>query len=378
MGWVEHRIGESHKATQHFRRALELNPNSDGAMAGLGLQVVRSDPEEALRLFTRSHEIDPTGTFSYRQKHFALMMLGRTEEAIRQLELGIEADPSEGVFYNDLSDLLIGVQGRPDEAARQVSGLLQLAPRSFTGVTAMVEAWIEAGDESRASRWVEQLMKERDDSDEAKRLNARRLHTFARFDEALGQLDEVQVNDDTALNMMLRRLTANLGLGDKDAIAENQEAYTNLLNANKEKGVISPFFAVLGTIVDVLAREAAEPGYDPTTTLNSLPPLENVPRLQYAYFLQAGVQARLGNRGRAMDFLEQSLQKPDGGVFNTDALRFSVEQSPLLDPLRDEPAFQDWLQRYRLRRDTMLERMIEMENRGEIISTATVNRITET
>jgi len=376
MGWVEHRERESLKAARHFRRALELNPNSDGAMSGLGLQL-RSEPEEALRLFTRVHEIDPGATIVYRQKHFALRALGRTDEAIQQLELGIAAAPDFGVLYNDLSDMLINTQGRPDESARQLSRLLKIAPRSFTGVDAMARSWKAAADGSRASAWVELLRMGRSDSDEAKLLNAQTLLSAALYDDVLQQLGEVQENDNNAWQIVWLGLTANLGLKNSAAATEYAVQFRAIVNDMKSRGAARRSWDIAVVVLEILAREQSDSEFNAGTMLSALPPLENMPLLQSKYYLLAGMQARLGDTDKALSYLDHALEIPDGGVFNTDIFGFSVEQSPLLNPLRTNPAFEDWLLRYRERRDAMLQRMIEMEGRGEIIAAATVARMTE-
>jgi len=375
MGWVEHRNRETLKAARHFRRALELNPNSAGAMAGLGLQLGRIEPEEALRLFTRSQELDPSATIAYRQKHFALMALGRTEEAIEQLELAVEAAPDQGIYYNDLSDLLIARQGRPDEAARQISRLLQLSPRSFEGVDAMVEAWTAATEDSRASAWIEVLMTDRSDSDSAKLLNARRLLTAARYGDALQQLDSVQENQSNAWNIVSLRLSANLGLKDSAKAAEYAIQFRKILSDTKARGAGIPAFDIFVAMMELLTWEQSKPGFDAKEMLRNMPPLENIPFLSSSHYLLAGIQERMGNTEKAMALLELALAKPDGGVFNTDRFGFSVEQSLLLNPLRGKPEFEDWMSRYRERRDAMLQRMLEMESRGEIIEASMVKRM---
>ena len=377
LGWVEHRNDETLKAAQHFRRALELNPNSESAMAGLGLQVIRTDPEEALRLFTRSHELDPGSTISYRQKHFALLMLGRRDEAIHQLELAVEADPDEGMFYNDLSEQLITARGRPDEAARQVSRLLQLSPASAYGLQSMVEAWVAAGEDKRASAWITLLMTGRSDSDRAKILNARLLVSATRYHEALQQLEDVLEIEDNAWQIVSLRTVANLGLENSAAAAEHAVHFRNLLIEMKTRGSANPTWDIFAGVLEMLTQEQSNPGFDAEAFLASFPPLDRMVFLTNAHYLHAGVQARRGNVEQAMGRLEQILELPVGGVFNNDILGFTVEESLLLNPLRGEPAFEDWLLRYRNRRDAMLERMITMENRGEIIEVTTVKRMTQ-
>lgn len=377
LGWVEHRSDNSIKAIQHFRRVLELNPNSSGAMSGLGLQLAGTDPEEALQLFNRSHEIDPSATFTYRQKHFALVMLGRVDEAIEQLELAIQADPREGVFYNDLADLLVGTQGRPDEAARQVSRLLRLSPRSFTGVMAMVEAWTAAGEHDRASAWMAILMKGRSDSDEAKLRNARRLISASRYNEALKQLNDVKENDDNAWQLLVVRVSSAIGLKDLNAANKHISDYHAVLTDMKNRSGSNPMWNTYSAVFSLLVQEMPGSELGAKDTLGSIPPLEQIPFFKNSFYLHAGMQARLGNQQKAMDWLEQALARPDGGVFNIDKLGFDVEQSPLLNPLRGEPAFESWLQRYRERRDTMLQRMIALELQGEIIEAAATERLAD-
>jgi TolB-like protein/Tfp pilus assembly protein PilF len=376
MGWVEHRNGEPMKAARHFRRALELNPNSTGAMSGLGLQIAGSDPEEALRLFTRGHEIDPQQHIFYRQKHFALMALGRVDEAIQQMELAVEAAPDSGLFYNDLSDLLIGRQGRPDEAARQLSRLLQLTPTSFEGTNGMVEAWTEATDDSRASAWMDLLMMDRNDSDSAKLLNAKRLLAAGRFEEVLQQLDEVHENQQNAWQIVMLGLAANLGLKESARAAEYAVQFRAILNELKARGAARPDWDVFVNTLEMLSKEQPQTDYNTKEISGSLSSLDDIPFFQSAYYLLAGIQARMGYMDEAMNQLERALEKPNGGVINIDRIGFNVEQSPLLDPLRREPVFENWLLRYRERRDAMLQRMIEMENRGEIVNPATIRRMT--
>jgi TolB-like protein/Tfp pilus assembly protein PilF len=376
MGWMEHRYREPLKAARHFRLALELNPNNEGAMSGLGLQIARSDPEEALRLFTRGHEIDPKQNIFYRQKHFALMALGRVDEAIQQMELAVEAAPDSGLFYNDLSDLLIGRQGRPDEAARQLSRLLQLTPISFEGTNGMVNAWTEATDDSRASAWMDLLLMDRDDSDSAKLLNAKRFLAAGRFEEVLQQLDEVHENQQNAWRIVMLGLTANLGLGESARAAEYAVHFRAINNELKARGAVRPDRDVFVNALEMLSKEQSQANPNMKDLSGPLANMGGMPYFQDAYYLLAGIQARMGNMDEAMKQLERALKKSNGGVFNIDLIGFNVEQSPLLDPLRHEPAFENWLLRYRERRDAMLQRMIEMESRGEIVKPATIRRMT--
>jgi len=93
-----------------------------------------------------------------------------------------------------------------------------------------------------------------------------------------------------------------------------------------------------------------------------------------AWYAKAGLAARMQDTDQAFDYLEQSVADPGGGVRNTDFFGLSVADSLFLDPLREQPRFVDWLARYQLRREAMLERMNRLERAGEIIEPATVAR----
>ena len=69
-----------------------------------------------------------------------------------------------------------------------------------------------------------------------------------------------------------------------------------------------------------------------------------------------------------MNTLELTLPAEDPAVFNIDLYSMDVEHSLLLEPLRKLPEFGNWLQRHRKQRQSMLQRMSQMEARGEIMS----------
>jgi hypothetical protein len=171
-------------------------------------------------------------------------------------------------------------------------------------------------------------------------------------------------------------LTANLGLKKSARATEYVAQLRSILNEMKARGAASPVWDVSVTVLELLSKEQSQADFDSKDSLGPLQDVGNIPFLQSAYYLMAGLKARMGNLDEAMAHLEQALEKPNGGVFNIDIFGFSVEQSPLLNPLRGNPTFEDWLLRYRERRDTMRQRMIEMESRGEIVKSATIRRIT--
>jgi TolB-like protein/Tfp pilus assembly protein PilF len=376
LGWVAHRKGEKLLAEQHFRRALKIAPNNTGALSGLALQLGVGQPEEALRLLTRVHELEPTAVITHRQKHFALSSLGRYDEAIEELRTALEKDPDAGLIVNDLSDLLIARKGRPDEAALSSSRFLRLAPASFEGQAAMVEAWLAASGAEEAEAWAELLLDGHPGSNNARFHNAERLVAAARFDEALEEIDRITDTGTNRWRIFAWRTWACLGARQVECAAQQNRRFQEELNRARNQGRTDRAWGVPPMMTDIMLAELAPGPGDTSGLLATVSEVvaENV-YFDAKYFLRAGIAARLGQVDRALEILEQSLADLEPGIIGRDIFGLPVAHTPLLDPLRGEPAFDAWLQRFEAQRAALLQRMRQMEARGEIISADNMRRL---
>ncbi|MEE4174648.1 MAG: hypothetical protein V2I57_10395 [Xanthomonadales bacterium] len=377
LGWVAHRRGERLEAERHFRKALEIDANELGAMSGLSLQIGWKNPEEALALLDRSISIDPKSAITQRQRHFFLFSLGRLDEAVAALLTAIELEPDDGVYYNDLYDLY-ELQGRPDEGARLVSRLLRRSPGSFTGQMAMAEAWMAAADFEHARRWTELLLRERPGSDEGKLLEVERLISAHRHEEALELLSSLA--DSRVVDWQLRAWASAscLAVNRLECARRESIRYRELLEDNALRGERREEFYTLAALFDLLLRERQ--GSDPVAVVDLERMQSTFATSRFfgnnAHYLNAGLSARMGRPDEAYAHLAKAIGGPDGAVFNTDLLGFTPEHSLLLDPLRTDPAFAEWMAAYQARRDAMLERMQDLESRGEIVRPAAIGRMT--
>ena len=376
LGWVAHRHGRSLEAARYFRRALELEPNSVGVLSGLALQLVVSDPEEALRLFERVQSLEPTAAIVHRQKHFALSRLGRYDEAIGELEAGIAKAPEEGVFYRDLADLLIARRGRPDQAARRVSELLRLSPDNLRGLEVMAFAWQAAGDDERAAAWAALILSRHAALDRARLSDAERLVMAGAFEPALQQLEKLSTTAETMGDAARVQAVACIGLGRTECAEQQLRAYGDWIEAMRARGAAWVGWTAARDLLGMLAGEAA----GAAAARPMLEGLEAQFQEEAAFFerksyARAGVAARLGDMDRAMALLEEALSAPGGGIYSHDLLGYPVEVSPLLGPLRGAPGFEDWLQRFRTHREALRERMVRMEAASEILPAAAVERL---
>jgi TolB-like protein/Tfp pilus assembly protein PilF len=375
LGWVAHRNGNGIEASRHFRKALELDPNALDAMSGLALQLGVSDPEEALSLLERSLELDPTSAIVYRQKHFILLALNRQQEALQSIEKAIQLSPSRGMFYNDIADLLERM-GRPDEGAQYGSRLLTMEPESFIGQVTMAEAWLAAADFQQAGNWISLMLESRSDSQVANLVEVERLLASGQYQEALDLLDTVPESNETRYQFGVRRLAACLGLHQPECAVQQASLFQKELRDMMLKaGGLPPDFEFYATVGQMLADEQANPDYDSAETARRLLEFPTANGSQFfgpVFYTRAGLHARAGDLTGAVALLEQMLVSDTEAIFNIDLFSFDVERSPMLTPLRDQPEFQDWLQRYRERRKAMLDRMQTMEVRGEILPVASL------
>ena len=134
-------------------------------------------------------------------------------------------------------------------------------------------------------------------------------------------------------------------------------------------------FAFFG-FLRLLSQELEDPNHEDTAQLEELLSIIEGTRYQGPlFYFRAGVLARLGQFPSAAEQLEAAIADPEGAVFNYDALNFRADASPVLKPLNTSPAFLDWVDRFQERRTAMLDRMIVMEERGEIMSVTQLRRV---
>lgn len=377
-GWVSHRQGETLEAARYFRRALDIDPNNLGAMSGLALQLGRSDPEEALQILERTHKLDPTSTIIYRQKHFALLTLGRVDEAMEQLKLAIEAEPDLGLYYADLT-FLLSQSGRPDEAARYNSQLLALNPTTQDGHLAMARAWLSAMEAGRAMEWIELTLASRPGAESALITKIAILEAVGDLDGAARVLESIPVTDGNRWFLPLNRSVLCLRLRQAECTRQQLDQLLVALDEAKARGFASPDFDLFPAQVEMLLSEQLDPSS--STVRDSARIVLNIlgqdmsGRWGPAFMTNAGAMARLGNVDEAMALLFSSLEVAGGAVFNEDLLGMRAEDSLMLDPLRGHPDFPRWLAAHKERRDAMRERMQTMERNGDIMPVRQADRL---
>jgi TolB-like protein/Tfp pilus assembly protein PilF len=372
LGWTEFRVRNLNESIRNFRRAIDLNPNSGGAMAGLGLALLGIDSQESFELFKRNIELDPNGGYlSYRQASFALQGLNRPSEALDYLQRGLEIDPSAILLYVDIAELYIENYGLPVESARWLSRALAQRPDSAMAAGSMSDAWAAAGDMERAENWLVKAVSGHEKTDRQISSQAGVLMISGQYAEAAELLEKVPPGFYSRF-LSMPRGTLCLLLSQVECAAShaqdlNKTAAVAAAQGNQRfyNSAQMQIFNAIVAFAQGQDQQARLLTQDLTETLATWPVFAPFGMPNRAY-MEAGALALLGRKAEAIVALEETLGLADGGFISTDFMGLPPGQSLMLISLHDEPGFEDWLDRFEARKTAMREAMINLEKRGEI------------
>ena len=127
LGFVLERQGLAEEATEFYRKALELNPESPSAHYNLGGSLARrGEFAEAERHFRAALEEQPSAQ-TETALAFALWQQGKEDEAIKSLHDAIAAEPKHAPAYEQLGTIL-AEQGKLEEAESTYRLLVHYRP----------------------------------------------------------------------------------------------------------------------------------------------------------------------------------------------------------------------------------------------------------
>jgi tetratricopeptide (TPR) repeat protein len=165
--------------------------------AGTGLNPAerQSALESALERFTEVKRIKPASPFGYRLMAIANLRLGRTDEALRQLQEWLSIRPSDRLARIEAARLL-ATRGDSQLALEQIDQAVQTDPGDMTALLA--KASILAASPLRqteqAIQIVQELLKARPGETRAASLLLTLLSQQGRLDEAVGIAEEFLKN----------------------------------------------------------------------------------------------------------------------------------------------------------------------------------------
>lgn len=276
MGEALQAVGQLDEATDSYRRAVTLAPNSAPIHANLGNAFLqRGMLEEAVAAYQRALGLDPRSAATHNNLGNALTQLGRFDEAIAAYGCALAADPTYATAHNNLGDVFrarhefgratecyrqaltiepdyalahcnLGIaltdQGSPDEAIVSLRRAISIAPT-------FVAAHVNLGNALRAvftqARYEEALASYdravalKADSIEALSNRAEVLRELGRYEESAR--DYAQVLSIDPANDLARggMLTIGVLTCAWDSYAENVRGVTESIVAAKH--TIAPF-----------------------------------------------------------------------------------------------------------------------------------------
>ena len=378
LGWAYIRTTDIAKAEENFIKALELDPHLPYAMQGLGLLTISRDPLFALELFTRAQEIDPQSPFVYRQQYFALNALGRLDEGIAALRDGVERFPEEAILKADLAETYLDNMGRPTEAARLVSPVLEADGRSRLGLSMMSIIWHAADDVSRSTAWFDLYAARFPGSDLVPQRQVALLLSDGNTAGARTVIESSEETSDFRFDRSVVFGGVCLVQGDLTCLEEHANRISAWLDEYDAIGR-SYDYAERYRISAAILRNAALP-------LSN----RNVAELQillddsegwaitggrgnrYAGYLRVMLQSLIGNDEEAAFELLATLTLADDGFLHRDIFRLAPNQNPLITRLNNIPEFDEWQTEFSGRREQARGELARMERDGDILAASDV------
>jgi len=164
LGRLALRAKRPEEAEGFLQRALELDPEAQGARLGLAdLLMANGQHGKAAELYRELVTLQPSLSEARFRLASALAASGNPKAALEELETALEAAPGNMVVVNALAHLLATA---PDDEVRDGERALELANRAYIAqqsldfAETLGMAMAEKGDFTEAAQWQEALLRQ--------------------------------------------------------------------------------------------------------------------------------------------------------------------------------------------------------------------------
>ncbi len=363
LAGIKHQSRDFEGAEAMYRRALELNPNYATAYNWYG-ELLRNSlgrSEEALALDRKAAELDPLSAYKIYGVGLDLASLGRFDEALVWYQRALEVDPGYPEAYIAIGVRYWSVSGRLDEAVVWLAKGISLDPGVPFDSALLGLLFLDLGDFDRAESWIERSLELGPESF-LPNLAMHALHVY-RGDEATALNYARRGFEWIPLFLPAHRRDRVLRAGRyAEARALYEERYPELLNEGDPKVDGSNWAAAIDLAL-VLSKTGEQEHAD--LLLNrSFQHIQSLPRLgSYGYWIaDVWIYALRGDKRKALSALRQAI---DEGWRSS--WRYFLEHDPTLESLYDEPEYQAMIAEMEADMAGQLERVREMERRGELV-----------
>jgi adenylate cyclase len=375
LGEIARRRGDYATAIENFTRATKLKPGDTLAWQGLGLTA--PDLPTALKYFRHAKELGMTDLYLDRQIATALDGIGQVEEAHHAIVELHRSHPEFIPAHVDLGRYEIWLRGRPDRALQFFIEAYRKAP-AFVDASVPINAYpalvfILSGDLEEAERWLARASATAPDSPAVAAMQLLLATARSNRTEVSKLASDLPSRPGSAA---VKRGFA----GDAAILSGNFEAAANtfreLIDSSSFKaGTKKPmrlrrWQLKLGYSLIKLGKSA-----EAASVLQDIPiAASEEPRFSMgggSYFYETGsgifytdaeLYAVRGEKEKSLEALKSMLTLPDDGLIPIGSLPVAIEDSPLLESVRDTAGFAEFRNEVARRRAVMKRRVEAMRD----------------
>src|SRR5262245_19646609 len=366
VGSVKYLENEVEGAEAAFQRALTLNPNSVFAILWygdlLGQSLARY--EESLALRRKAVELDPLSLEAVPRLGDSLQWVGRFDESLHWYERSLEIDPHFAWGHELIGWHHWHVSGRLDDAMIWYSKAAKLDGGDAPTLAFIGLLFVELGDAAQGGRWLRRSIEQSPENyysnlamgylelyrgdERAALAHLRKAFAFSPF-HVLPLLRDHEVRADRYA----------------DARALYEDRFPELLYERDPELDFMNYRPAIDLAL-ILSR-TGQPERADLLLDRALQLIRKRPRLGEYGFGIADVQVHVarGERQKALSALRQAI---DAG-WRRDWW-YWLQQKPDLEPLHGDPEYQAMVEEIRADMAAQLERVREMEARGELVLAA--------
>ena len=371
LGEMARRRGDTAKAIENFTRATKLKPGDPLAWQGLG--ITAPDLETSLKHLRHAKELGMTDGYLDRQIATVLDGMGQVEEAHRAMVELHRSNPEFIPAYIDLGRYEIWLRGRPDRALQFFIDAYRKAP-AFVDASVPITAYpalvfLVSGDLEEAERW---LARASATAPESPAVTALQLLLATARDNRAEVSKLVSDLPSRPGNTALKRGFA----GDAAILSGDFEAAANIFRQLIDSSTFKDKKPMR------LRRSQLKLGYSLSKlgkTAEAASVLQDIhiavaeePRFSlgggsYFYETSSGIfytdaelHAVRGEKEKSLEALKSMLTLPDDGLIPIGSLPVAIEDSPLLESVRDTAGFAEFRQEVTRRRAIMKRRVDAM------------------
>jgi adenylate cyclase len=373
LGEIARRRGDYATAIENFTRATKLKPGDPLAWQGLGLTA--PDLPTALKHFRRAKELGMTDLYLDRQIATALDGTGEVEEAHRAIVELHRSHPEFIPAYVDLGRYEIWLRGRPDRALQLFIEAYRKAP-AFVDASVPITAYpalvfVLSGDLEKAELWLARASATAPESPAISalqlllaaardnRAELSKLATDVASSPSISAAQRIFAGDAAILSGNLEAAASTFRqLVDSSTSKHNAKKSMRLRRAQLKLGYSLSKLGQTAEAARLLQEINIAPAEEPRFSIGGGSSVYETS--SGIFYTDAELHAVRGEKQKSVEALKSMLTLPDDGLISIGSLPVAIEESPLLESLRDTAEFAEFRKEAARRRAIMQQRVQAM------------------